>query len=260
MADLLYEKHESCAILTFNRPERLNARGGAMASELEAAMQDFNADSAMRVGILTGAGRGFSVGIDLKEAAERAARGEHVANVTPGRERAIEQRPFSESSKPFIAAVNGPAIAGGMEDALDCDIRICSSDAYFGMWQPRRGLVAGYGMHHLPRIIGMSAANYVLLSGDRVSADQALAWGLVSEVVEPAGLMPRAVEIAELIAANAPLSVEATKAAIQMWRMAGIAEAFRFNEWTFKVIFDSDDAKEGPTAFAEKRAPVWKGS
>ena len=147
-----------------------------------------------------------------------------------------------------------------MEDALDCDIRICSSDAYFGMWQPRRGLVAGYGMHHLPRIIGMSAANYVLLSGDRVSADQALAWGLVSEVVEPAGLMPRAVEIAELIAANAPLSVEATKAAIQMWRMAGIAEAFRFNEWTFKVIFDSDDAKEGPTAFAEKRAPVWKGS
>lgn len=258
MADLLYDKRANYAIFTLNRPERLNAVGARMRHDIRAAMDDFNADPAMRVGILTGAGRGFCVGLDLKEAAERAAQGEHVAGVPPGRD--IERRPYSVSPKPFIAAVNGVAVGGGMEDALDCDIRICSTDAYFGLWQSRRGLIAGYGMHHLPRIVGMSAANYALLTGDRISPDQALAWGLVTEVVRPEQLMPRAAEIAEMIAANAPLSVQATKAAIQMWRMAGIPEAYRLNEWVFKIIFDSDDAKEGPTAFAEKRAPVWRGT
>jgi enoyl-CoA hydratase/carnithine racemase len=223
-------------------------------------MADFNADPAMRAGVLTGTGRAFSTGIDLKEASERAARGEHMAAME-GRpfSASAEVRPFSSSPKPFIAAVNGAAVGGGMEDALDCDIRICSTEAYFGLWQGRRGLISGYGMHHLPRIVGMSAANYILLTGDRITSEAALACGLVTEVVDSERLLPRAVEIAKLITANAPLSVEGTKAAIQMWRMAGVPDGYRANEWIFKLIFASEDAKEGANAFAEKRSATWKG-
>ena len=256
MPDLLYEKKDNYAVFTFNRPERLNASNSAMRNELHAAVEDFNADPSMRVGILTGAGRAFGVGVDLKEAAEKASRGEHPATMSLG----MEARPYSASPKPFIAAINGAAIAGTLEDALDCDIRICSTEAYFGLWQIKRGLISGYGIHHLPRVVGMSAANYILLTADRISAQDALTWGLVSEVVEPDRLMPRAVEIAELIVANAPLSVQATKSAIQMWRMAGIEQAYRTNEWLIRSVFNSDDAKEGPRAFVEKRAPEWKGA
>lgn len=254
--ELLYEKRDFDAIFTMNRPERLNAQGLNMRKEVAAAVEDFNNDPSMRVGILTGAGRAFSAGMDLKEAAERAARGEHVA----GRTIEVPPRfPYSSSPKPFIAAINGLAIGGGMERALDCDIRICSSEAYFGLFEPRRGILAGYAMHHLPRIIGMSAANYMLLTADRISAEQALAWGIVTEVLPPDQLMPRAIEIAEMIASNAPLSIQGTKAEIQMWRMAGIQESYRLHQWLDKVVLGSEDAKEGPTAFAEKRAPVWRG-
>ena len=257
MPDLLYEKREFYAIFTFNRPERLNALGGAMREELDAALEDFTADPQMRVGIVTGAGRAFSAGMDLKEAADRVAAGEGVTSRTSTRTRAVF--PFSGRPQPFIAAVNGVCVGGGFERALDCDIRICSTEAYFGLLEPKRGILAGYGMHHLPRIVGMSAANYILLSADRVTPEQALAWGVVTEVVPPDRLLPRAIEIAEVIASNAPLSVQGTKAAIQMWRMAGIPESYRLYEWIDRVIMNSDDAKEGPTAFAQKRPPVWKG-
>ena len=257
MSELLYEKHDICAIFTLNRPERLNALGGGVMSALDEAIEDFNADPQMRVGILTGAGRAFCAGMDLKEAADRAASGDNVTGTRPdGR---VGQMAFSRSPKPFIAAINGLAIGGGCEIALDCDIRIMSSTAYVGLFEPKRGIMAGYAMHHLPRIVGSTAAAYMLLTADGIEAQQALEWGVVSEVVEPERLIPRALEIAQMIAENAPLSVHGTKAEIQAWRMANIDDNYRLYQWIDAVVLDSEDAREGPQAFAEKRDPVWKG-
>jgi enoyl-CoA hydratase/carnithine racemase len=252
MPDLLYEKKDFYATFTMNRPERLNALGGSMNAERQAALDDFNADPNMRVGIVTGAGRAFCAGADLKEMSERGGGGAMRSRV-PG----SASMGYASSPKPFIAAVNGLAIGGGFETSMDCDIRIASTEAYFGLYEPKRGILAGYGMHHLPRLINLTHASYILLTAERVSAEQAKEWGIISELVEPDRLMPRAIELAEIIVQNAPLSVEGTKAMIQAWRMAKIDDSYRLAAWVSDRVLSSDDAKEGPKAFAEKRAPVW---
>ena len=256
MPDLLYEKHDHYAIFTMNRPERLNALGGTMQTELTEALKDFTADPEMRAGIVTGAGRAFSAGADLKEmnannqaAAPGSARGRHLESTTVQ---------FSRNPKPIIAAVNGLCLAGGMERALDCDIRVCSTEAYFGLFEVKRGILPGYAIHHLARLIPFGEAMYVMLTADRVTPDQALRWGLVHEVLEPDALMPRAIEIAEMIAENAPLAVEGTKAVAQEWRQLQIDESYRFGTWVGRTVLNSEDAKEGPRAFVEKRKPNWK--
>ena len=260
MPDLLYEKHEHYAVFTMNRPERLNALGGTMNRDLNEALDDFSADPEMRVGIVTGAGRAFSAGMDLKERAESNARGDGSARqpaaragVAPG------AMPFSRNPRPFIAAINGICIAGGLERALDCDIRICSTNAVFGLFEVKRGILAGYAIHHLARMIPSGEANYLLLTGDQVTPEYALRWGLVHEVLEPEALMPRAVQIAEMIAANAPLSVEGTKAMTQLWRQLFVDESYRMGQWVSRSVLSSEDAREGPRAFAEKRPAVWQG-
>jgi crotonobetainyl-CoA hydratase len=257
MPDALYEKRDFYAIFTLNRPERLNALGGQLRAEMEENVDDFNEDPNMRVGILTGAGRAFSAGMDLKEAADRANTGEGVAARQTGQ---VPRHVYSGSPKPFIAAINGLAVGGGLEQALDCDIRIMASNAYVGLFEPRRGIIAGYAIHHLPRIVNLSAANHVLLVGDRVEPEQALQFGIVSEVVDPPDqLMPRAIALAEQIASNAPLSVQATKAMIQAWRMAKIDDSYRLGAWLSLPVVNSEDIKEGARAFAEKRDPNWQG-
>ena len=248
MPDLLYEKHDFHAVFTYNRPERLNALGGQLINQLTEAIADFSSDPKMRVGIVTGAGRAFSAGGDLKEMADGSFERQFGATYQ-----------YSRNSKPFIAAINGLAVGGGLETALDCDIRICSSEAYFGLFEPKRGIMAGYATKHLARVIGLSAANYILLTADRIEPDQALKWGIVTEVLEPEQLLPRAEEIASLIAENAPLSVEGTKAQIQEWRLSKVDESQRLGDWVGRVIHASEDSTEGPKAFAEKRDPVWQG-
>ena len=257
MADLLYEKHEHYAVFTMNRPERLNALGGSMGAELAEALDDFTADREMRVGIVTGAGRAFSAGMDLKQRAESDARGDRPAQRIAGPGAGAMQ--LSRNPKPFIAAINGLCIAGGLERALDCDIRICSTEAYFGLFEVKRGIMAGYAIHHLARMVPFGEAMYILLTGDRIQPEDAHRYGLVHEVLEPAQLMPRAVEIAGMIAANAPLSIEGTKAVAQQWRQLQVDESYRFGQWVGRTVLDSEDAKEGPRAFAEKREPVWRG-
>jgi enoyl-CoA hydratase/carnithine racemase len=258
MPDLIYEKHEHFAVFTMNRPERLNALGGSMMTELRDALADFTADPAMRVGILTGAGRAFSAGADLKEMNERnVARGDRPAP-TQGYDLNTAM-PFSRCPKPFIAAINGLCLAGGLERALDCDIRICSTEAYFGLFEVKRGILPGYAIHHLARLVPFGEAMYLMLTADRIEPADALRIGLVREVLEPEQLMPRAIAIAGMIAANAPLAVEGARFMGQQWRQLQIDESYRVGQWVSRAVLNSEDAKEGPRAFTEKRPPRWQG-
>ena len=256
MPDMLYEKRQHYAIFTMNRPERLNALGGTMQQDLAAALEDFNADSEMRVGIVTGTGeRAFSAGADLKE---MSARGQAVApSARPVRVDTTFQ--FSRNPKPFIAAINGFCIGGGMERAMDCDIRIAADHAQFGLMEIKRGILAGYGIHNLARLVPYGEAMYILLTGDLISAEEAKRIGFVHTVVPLSGLMDEAVRVAEMVGSNAPLSLRGTKAVASYWRHFALDESYRWVPWVNEVVLGSDDAKEGPRAFAEKRQPVWQG-
>jgi enoyl-CoA hydratase/carnithine racemase len=258
MPDLLYDKHDHYAVFTLNRPERLNALGGTMMTDLRDALADFTSDRSMRAGILTGSGRAFSAGADLKEMNQR--------NVDRGDRPAPTQGfdlnaalPFSRCPKPFIAAINGLCLAGGLERALDCDIRICSTEAYFGLFEVKRGILPGYAIHHLARLVPFGDAMYLMLTADRIEPAEALRMGLVREVLAPEELMPRARAIASMIAANAPLAVEGSKFMGQQWRQLQVDESYRVGQWVSRAVLNSEDAKEGPRAFTEKRAPNWKG-
>ncbi len=258
MPDLIYDKYDHYAIFTMNRPERLNALGGTLMPELREAVADFTADGEMRAAILTGTGRAFSAGADLKEMNERnTARGEAAAP-TQGFDLNVAM-PFARCPKPIIAAINGLCLAGGLERALDCDIRIASSKAYFGLFEVKRGILPGYAIHHLARLIPFGDAMYIMLTADRIEPMEALRMGLVREVLEPDALMPRAIEIAEMIAANAPLAVEGTKFMGQQGRQLQSDESYRVGQWVSRHVLNSEDAKEGPRAFSEKRPAEWKG-
>ena len=261
MPELQYERFPAghYAVFTMNRPDRLNAQGSVMREELKAALFEFSGDPEMRAGIVTGSGRAFSAGADLKEMAE----GQSEVRARQTEEERIEgfrgNQPFSRNSKPFIAAVNGLAIAAGMERAADCDIRIASTQAYFGLFEVKRGILPNYAINHLARVMPFGEAMYLMLTGDTLSVEEAHRLGFVHEVVEPERLMSRAVEIAEMIGANAPLAVQGSKAVAQFWRRYGLEESYQLNAAVNRRVMDSADAKEGPKAFAEKRLPVWKG-
>ena len=168
-----------------------------MREELQAALAEFSGDPEMRVGIVTGSGRAFSAGADLKEMAEGLS---DVRSRQTGEERIEGYRgnqPFSRASKPFIAAVNGLAVAAGMERAADCDIRIASTQAYFGLLEVKRGILPNYAINHLARVLPFGEAIYLMLTGDTLSVEEAHRLGFVHEVLEPEKLMPRAVEIAD---------------------------------------------------------------
>ncbi len=261
MPDLIYDRFPDghYAVFTMDRPQRLNAQGAQMREELRLALSEFSHDPEMRVGIVTGAGRAFSAGADLREMAEGAG----SVRASQTEEERIEtyrgNQPFGRNSKPFIAAVNGLAIGAGMERAADCDIRIASSEAYFGLFEVKRGIMANYAINHMARLMPFGEAMYLMLTGDTLSAEEAHRLGFVREVLEPEELMPRAVRIAEMIGANAPLAVQGTKAVAQFWRRYGLEESYRLNAaWGHRVL-NSEDAREGPRAFAEKRPPEWQG-
>ena len=269
MPYMLYERYPAghYAIFTMNRPDRLNAQGAVMREELTSALAEFTRDPEMRVGIVTGAGRAFSAGADLREMAERdTAAGNQedqarLAEMPP--EVQMEGlrlgQPFSRNPKPFIAAVNGLAIAAGMERATDCDIRIASTEAYFALFEVKRGILANYAMNNLARVMPFGEAMYLMLTGNTLSVEEAHRLGFVHEVLEPNQLMSRAVEIAETIGANAPLAVQGTKSVAQFWHRFGLEESLQLNAWVSQRVLNSEDAKEGPLAFSEKRPPVWKG-
>jgi len=146
-----------------------------------------------------------------------------------------------------------------MERAADCDIRIASTEAYFGLFEVKRGIMANYAINNLARVLPYGEAAYLMLTGDTLSVENAHRLGFVHEVLEPDALMPRAVEIAEMIGANAPLAVQGTKAVTQFWRRFGLEESLQFTASVGQRVLGSEDASEGPKAFSEKRPPVWQG-
>jgi crotonobetainyl-CoA hydratase len=259
LAPLLRERNGKVLIVTINRPESRNAVNLAVTVALGDALEEADHDGDIRAVIITGAGdKSFCAGADLKA----LARGEKLKSDNPTRAAwgfaGYVNHPIS---KPTIAAVNGFALGGGTEIALASDLVIATETASFGLPEVKRGIMAGAGgLFRLPRQIPPKVALEMILTGDPLSADQALHWGLVNKVVPPSQLLPVALELAERICDNAPLAVQASKrvaCGIADGTIGAEEELWRLNEAEVAQVMSSDDAKEGPRAFAERRRPKW---
>jgi enoyl-CoA hydratase len=255
MAAVEVERRERVGIIRLNRPEARNAVNGDLATGVEAALDDFEADDAIQAVVITGNGPTFSAGADLKLIA--AGRGAEMAT-TRGNFAGLVRRAFP---KPIIAAVNGPAFAGGFEIVLACDLVVAAEEAQFGIPEVKRGLFAAAGaLIRLPKRIPLALATELAITGDPIDAHRALQLGLVSRVVPVADVVDAALELAARIAANGPLAVRKT---LQMVREAGDLteeEAWPRNFELAMEVFASKDSIEGATAFAEKREPRWTGA
>ena len=249
-----YEKRGRLAVVTINRPEVMNALHPAANEELSRVWDDFAADPEVWVAILTGAGeRAFSAGNDLKWTAEHG-----VPRMPKGGFGGLVAR--TDLWKPLIAAVNGFALGGGLEIALACDIIIAADHARLGLPEPRVGLMAAAGgVHRLPRFIPQKIAMGLMLAARQIPAAEAARLGLVNEVVPGKDLMATAERWANDILECSPLSVQATKQAALQGLEKPLSEAMATPYSMVQRLFGSEDAIEGPRAFAEKRKPVWRG-
>jgi len=256
--NLLVERKGAVGIITINRPKSLNALSRATVAELAAAIEELNADDAIRAIILTGAGeKAFVAGADIgefnslrsaEEAAEYARAGQAVLN-------RIERLP-----KPVIAAINGYALGGGCELAMACDIRIAADTARLGQPEINLGIIPGYGgTQRLTRLVGKGTAKLLVLSGDQISAQEAQRIGLVDVVVPAAELMPKALELAGKLASKAPVALRLCKQAINEGAEGTLASGLDHEAALFGVVFDTEDRVEGVSAFLEKRKAAWKG-
>ena len=268
MPDLIYEKENGVATITLNRPERRNAFSPESIIRLAEAWIDYRDDDDMRVAILTGAGdKAFCAGGDLgtllplftgakkpdDEWSEKLMGdlGHYMSTAL--------LRPF-ELYKPIISAVNGFALAGGCELLQATDIRIASTNASFGLTETQRGLVPGAGsMVRLPRQIPYCKAMEILMTGDAISAEDALSIGFINDVVAPDRLLPRAMEFADRLKRNAPVAVAAVKEAVLRTSGVPLEEAYGIEAEISARVTRTEDAREGPRAFMEKREPVFTG-
>ena len=250
-----YEKQGRLAIVTLNRPERMNALHPPAHFELHEIWNDFESDPDVWIGVLTGAGeKAFSAGNDLKYTAEHGMGMVRSADSGFG---GIANR--TACWKPIIAAVNGFALGGGFEMALACDIIIAADHARLGLPEPRVGLMAGAGgVHRLPRMMPHKIAMGYMLTGRHMTAQEAHRWGIVNEVVPLADLMPTVKKWANDILECAPLSVRASKQAALMGLGQPLDIALHLNYSEVVKMSRSEDTVEGPRAFAEKRPPNWQ--
>ena len=247
------DKSDHIMTVTLERPDRLNALHPPANAELGEVFDEFAADEDMWVAIITGAGRGFSAGNDLRYQAE-------------GGERVPMPRGFGgltsrfDLNKPVIAAVNGVAMGGGFEIALACDLIIASEKAMFALPEPKVGLAAlAGGLNRLPRMIGPKRALGMILTGRHVPAQEGKELGFVNDVVAHEQLMEAARDWASQIAACAPLSIRASKDVVYKSLDMGLEESMQHQYDSVRAMAKSEDFIEGPRAFAEKRAPNWQG-
>lgn len=249
---VLSERRERVLLITINRPDQRNAVNAAVAQGIAKALDELDADAELSVGVLTGAGKGFSSGMDLKA----FVTGERP--YAPDRGFAgIVERP---AEKPLIAAIEGFAVAGGLEIALACDLIVASRGARLGVPEVKRSLVAAGGaLLRLPRSLPRNVALELALTGDPIDAERGYELGLVNRLAEPGGALEAALELAEAIAANGPLALRATKRILNEAADWPDAEFFERQGEISGPVMTSEDAREGATAFAEKRPPVWHG-
>jgi enoyl-CoA hydratase len=246
--EVLTERRHGVLLITLNRPESRNAINREMADGLLAALDEFDGDSRLSVAILAGAGHGFCSGMDLKAFAASGPPKDLL--------RFLEQG----TTKPLIAAVEGFALAGGLELALTSDLLVAARGARLGIPEVKVGLfAAGGGLVRLPRRLPYGVAMEMALTGDPISAEQAHDHGLVTHLSEPGQAVEAALALAQRIAANAPLAVTASKELIRDSLGRTEAEFWEWQRSFVAPVFRSEDAREGPRAFAEKRTPVWSG-
>lgn len=256
-----YEVDEHIATIRLNRPEVMNALTREAYAQLESAMKDAHGDPEVRCVILTGAGRAFCSGDDVKQIMLGEQRDESLQRLRAARPRPTPAAQATlECDKPIIAAVNGAAVGWGMDLTLFADIRIASSEAKFGELFIKRGLVADLGgLWRLPTIVGPSKAAELLFTGDVIRADEALEIGLVSKVVEPDQLIPAATELARKIAANPPIAMRYMKEGLRQSRHAKLEEMGAYIGGAMNYLFTTEDHREGALSFVERREPVFKG-
>ncbi|MGP3999411.1 crotonase/enoyl-CoA hydratase family protein [Streptomyces sp. 8N706] len=246
------QKIGASLLITIDRPKARNAVNAAVAAGLAAALDELEADPALRVGVLTGAEGTFSAGMDLKA----ALKGESPE--IPGR--GFGGLTQAEGTKPLIAAVEGWAMGGGFELALACDLIVAAEDAQFGLPEVKRGLIAaGGGVIRLPKRIPFHLAMEVLLLGEPLSGVEAGRLGIANRVVPAAEVTAIALQLAEQLAANAPLALAAVKKIVRAADGAPESEAFAAQTREMTAVVASDDVREGMAAFAERRSPVWQG-
>ena len=252
-SEVLTERRDGGVLLiTINRPEQRNAVNLAVAEGIGTALDTLDADPELTLAILTGAGKGFSAGMDLKEFAA-------------GRRPWYQDRGFAgiaqrSAAKPLIAAVEGFALAGGLEIVLACDLIVASKGTRLGIPEVKRSLVAAAGgLLRLPQVLPRAVAFELALTGDPLLAERAYELGMINRLTEPGGALEGALELAAQITPNSPLGLAGSKRILNESQDWPVAEFFDRQAEIYGPIFDSEDAKEGAIAFAEKRAPVWKG-
>jgi len=248
-AAVLTEQHDRVLLITLNRPEAMNAINGDLSGGLWDAVQQLNAEPGLTAGVLTGAGRGFCSGMDLKA----FARGEDIGPMMEFVKNGAE--------KPLIGAIEGFALAGGLELALSCDLLVAAKGAKLGIPEVGVGLfAAGGGLLRLPSRVGYGRAMEMAVTGDPITAEEGAEAGLITRLAEPGEAVAHAMALAERVARNAPLAVAASKQLIRATQGA-TEDEFWEAQMPFQIsVFTSEDAKEGPKAFAEKRDPEWTGS
>jgi enoyl-CoA hydratase len=243
------ERRDRVLVITLNRPEAMNAINGALSNGLWSAVQELNDNPGLTAGVLTGAGRGFCAGMDLKA----FARGEDIGPMMTFVQRGAD--------KPLIGAIEGFALAGGLELALSCDLLVAARGARLGIPEAGVGLfAAGGGLLRLPSRVGYGKAMEMAITADPISAEEAADLGLVARLTDKGGALEGALALAERVARNAPLAVAASKQLVKATQVLTEEEFWALQRPLQTRVFGSKDAKEGPRAFAEKRPPNWTGT
>ncbi|MEC7778507.1 MAG: crotonase/enoyl-CoA hydratase family protein, partial [Actinomycetota bacterium] len=246
---VLTERRGRVMVITLNRPEAMNAINGALSEGLWSAVQELDSDSGLTAGVVTGAGKGFCSGMDLKA----FSRGEDIGPML--------EFVQNGAAKPLVGAIEGFALAGGLELALSCDLLVAARGAKLGIPEVGVGLfAAGAGLFRLPGRVGYGTAMEMAITGDPITAEEAADHGLVSRLTEPGEALSAALVLAERIARNAPLAVAASKQLIRATQGATEEELWKIQRPHMATVWKSGDAKEGPRAFAEKRPPEWTGT